>query len=480
MLMAPEKSSSASLPASAILREHNVPGITLDWCWRGVLVTLPITTLTVLGPPSAIRPVAGLIALVALPLVLMTDWRRLAADPPLRWLLAFMVWAILTGGVIVALDPPPDLPGKASAVGLYAKAVMSVVMGLSIYLLARNRLRTFVEVETALRWILIGAIASAMLGYLQVLSVEVVPWLRDPIAAVSSWFGDYGGSTAYGGRAHGLSGEPSYLASALCLSVVPFALATALRPGARSVGLAAVAMASAGLGCGASGSRFGILGMALVGVTGLIYLTMVGRIRRVLLLAAVGVIAGLIGIAPLYRSAYVFAPLEVATVSTSDRWAAAFFDPACDNDDSSPVPRPLHTMEARIAAARASIRTFQDHPVVGCGLGLSPLLLPDRFPKWSLGEKEVRLWLDPAKPELATPMSMHVRIAAETGLIGLVLAIAVLIAHRPKCRHPVMVMLAVTGMVAILLDGFTLASFALPGIWILLAATQVEPPSDHA
>lgn len=458
----------------------------IRFAWRAVLILAPVTTLTLLGPPSSIRPLSAIVAFLVLPVVLLTDRRRLLADRAVRWLLAAAAVAVVGGAIALLVHRPDDLPGKATAAGQYVKAVVSLALGIGIYLLARNRLRTQADLLPAARWLLLGASACVALAFLQVLSLGPLAAIRPVIETLSRPFADYSSAQPYMGRGHGFTGEPSYLASFLLLILLPVGFALAARDVIAQVRLGVFAIAIAAAGCGIAGSRLGLLALPVLVSAGAVTLALTGRWRRALAIAAIAAAAAVAGWLPLRGNSYVHAPIaqpsvhEVNPQGSITCLGQALMDPSHDSSTGFPGPHATRSIGPRLAAATATIRVIQEHPLLGAGFGQSPLLLPARMPHWAHPYQEVQGWIAPGASGLATPMSLALRILAECGLIGLGLAFAAIIAHRPIAWNASVIAIAVVGGLALLVDSLTLATLALPSMWLLLAAicAPSEPPTD--
>lgn len=76
--------------------------------------------------------------------------------------------------------------------------------------------------------------------------------------------------------------------------------------------------------------------------------------------------------------------------------------------------------------------------------------------------------------------NMLLRIAAETGLIGLALWLAFIAWHWSRgWSDPAWRLLAILAAIALLADWISLDSFALPQAWLLLAIVVACRPEEH-
>jgi O-antigen ligase len=131
----------------------------------------------------------------------------------------------------------------------------------------------------------------------------------------------------------------------------------------------------------------------------------------------------------------------------------------------------------RLAYATASMTAFQKYPLTGVGLGASGFWIYQNMPDWVLaGVPEISEQLSPLSSLYPNPKNLYVRLLTETGLPGLVLCLAfyltVLAEALRLLRGPSSARwLGVAGifsLFAIMLQGISQDSFAMPEIWINL------------
>jgi len=134
-----------------------------------------------------------------------------------------------------------------------------------------------------------------------------------------------------------------------------------------------------------------------------------------------------------------------------------------------------------MGARNAGLATAREHPVAGVGLGLAPWQVVRNLPEWSLRDNaETQEWISAAPGPLPNIKHLWIRLAAETGLPGLLAFLAFVgwIAWpRRSDPPPVRLMAALAGL-AVIGDGFSLDSFALPTMWVVLALAAARRDAE--
>jgi len=157
----------------------------------------------------------------------------------------------------------------------------------------------------------------------------------------------------------------------------------------------------------------------------------------------------------------------------------------------------------RVSYWAAGYGTFEAYPVLGVGLGNSGFFFEQMLPSYAYRLAEFQRLLDGDSPNFPNPKNLWIRLLAETGLIGFctfivwlgLLAVTALKLRRIGTRLQRMVAVAaLLALLAQILEGFSLDTFALPQLWIILglltAAAQQsrmtvssslrERPGDHS
>jgi uncharacterized membrane protein (DUF485 family) len=132
--------------------------------------------------------------------------------------------------------------------------------------------------------------------------------------------------------------------------------------------------------------------------------------------------------------------------------------------------------DTRLVYWQAAWNTFNDYPWLGVGLGNVGFFFPDKLGSFAWKLVEVRNLIYRSSV-LLNSRSLWLRLLAETGLVGFSIFIAWLASlwvateSQDKAKAPSVRMLSLFGkfvLLALLIEGFSVDSFALPYIWIAL------------
>jgi len=130
----------------------------------------------------------------------------------------------------------------------------------------------------------------------------------------------------------------------------------------------------------------------------------------------------------------------------------------------------------RVMYWATGLKTFGLHPLLGVGLGNSGFLFRQSLPVYGYFLPEMIAILNGA-PGFPNPKNLWVRLLAETGVVGFLLftiwlARIGLAAHRlSRGQASVLRVIGAAGLIALatqVIEGFSLDSFALPQLWIML------------
>ncbi|HEY45590.1 MAG TPA: hypothetical protein G4O14_02265 [Anaerolineae bacterium] len=318
-------------------------------------------------------------------------------------------------------------------------------------------------------------------------------------------------------RVTGLAYEPSFLADQLIVLYLPLWFASVAMK--RSVFSAKRSSFSVELGLSLWGlvilflaqsrigliSAFGVLGA--LGLAGAWQLA--GRLAsRLYLHRAKTIESGEILIAPKWLRSLIFvgfiALMCMAMIAAI--LLAAQLDPRVEEmleiDFVGAFERydqPLYAISSRLALAErvmywtSGFRVFSEYPILGVGLGNSGFLFLKTVPSFGYRLPEI-INIANGSPQFPNTKNLWIRLLAETGIIGFSVFMIwlVLLALGAwalmKKGKDLSAVLGLAGLLAILaqvFEGFSLDTFALPHLWIMLglitaAVSKVSRSIDKA
>lgn len=467
--------------------------------WALTLVTLPITSfryLPFMGAGTYVRPLALIPLTLLLPVLLARLWLKQIPRPwpgVLTILAAFTLAALASTAWGLTLAPL-ELRG-VEVFDRAVRAIATLAIGLAFFLAAAWMNQDEEALQFSARWLLIGLVAHLAWGAIQFYGLN--HGYRSLLNKIQQTFSVRG--LVKNKRVSGFAFEPSWLAGQIVTLYLPWlaagllvrfreslfplarlfkkwkpagawleailllgALAALLMTYSRS-GLA-VAVIAAGitlLAAGAPVARivFGWFraGFRPDGLAGRWARLQAASSRVVLILLALSIFVG-------------------AGFFLADKgYIAKFF--TSEKETFSDYVVSVY-LGPRLAYAVSALEAFQQHPFTGVGLGASGFWIYRYMPDWVLsGVPEIAEQMSPDSGQYPNPKNLFVRLLAETGLAGFALFaafyLAVLADVLDLLRHPLAAArwLGVAGLfafTAILLQGGSQDSFAMPEMWINL------------
>jgi hypothetical protein len=460
--------------------------------WAATLLTLPVTSFRYFpaGEGTYVRPLAIFPIALLLLTLLIQFWRHEATLPragALTPLAAFLLVALVATLLGILLNPVP-MRGQ-DAVGRMLRAWITILIGVSFFVGAVWMNREEAELRFSVRWLLVGfgidilwSGVQAATFYLQILPKPLVTqWqrmfsLRELIRT---------------NRISGMAYEPSWLAGQIATVYLPWLLAAVLTR-VRVMKwrwLEPCMLATASALVVATFSRGGILTAAASAALTLVF---VGRaeIRAAWAWFASGFI----------RPGDLVLRLAVITLLLGSITGAGLFLAQKGyisrlwNTQASNLSEFLvqNSAGARGAYLASAMRTYEDHPWMGVGVGANGFYMYGRLPDWALTTvPEIARQLSPENTLYPNPKNLYVRLLAETGLLGLVLflafqftllgdAIAALRRGIPVWRY--VGIAALCTWLALVLYNMTQDSFAAPNLWVnlgmLAGVSQVKMKTE--
>lgn len=469
--------------------------------WAFVLVTLPITSfrfMPFLGSGTYVRPLALYPLALLLSVLLYRLWRGQIKRPwpgSLTILLAFLL-ATLAATAIGATLAPIELRG-VDFFDRALRAYVTLALGVSFFIAATWMNQDSEDLKFSVRWLMIGLVAHLLWGAIQFVGLNTGH--RKQLLQIQNLFSVRG--LVKNKRVSGFAYEPSWLAGQIATLYLPWLLGAIL---ARVRTLVPTNSATSG--------RFNLAALAkfvepLLFLSALALLLMTYSRSGLLIALAGGLVTLVIAGHDALRAAWnwlrvgfdnrlkpgkpglmasvwprvllilaVVAALAGASMFLADKgYIAAFFK--SEKTDILSYAQDVY-LGPRLAYATAALKGFEKHPLTGVGLGASGFEMIQNMPDWVLsGEPEIARQMSPSSNLYPNPKNIYVRLLTETGLPGFILFLAFyfslfgeslgLLRSGPGAAR----WLAAAGiftLVAVVIQGFSQDSFAMPEMWINL------------
>lgn len=453
-----------------------------QFAWLLLLFVLPITSMplvqTLLGSSTVAAPaILPLLLLVAVWLLPYLAQRGKLPSESLP-LLGFALIGIVSSVVSLVSELPAykDIPAWQR----FAEALITLGIGVSFYLVAATWVKDETRLRASLRWINFGGALVLLWSLAQAaawFTAHRYPdWMRDFNDLISL-------GPLYRARVSGFALEPSWLAHQLNMLYLPLWLAFSLRrTSAHGLRLAGMTLENllliAGIGVlGLSFSRVGLVAFAAVGLLLFVMFNRrlflwlrrrlparVNSTRTLQWVLAFGFIFGYSLI--LMGGLYLFSRLDprMADIFNLSSWRSGGFVDYANQ---------LQFGE-RAVYWQAGWNIFARHPWLGVGLGNAGYYFDQALPAYAWNLIEVQRLMFHSV-ELLNIKSLWVRLLAETGLTGFsvfvtwltVLGWVALGVYRRGHELAKPLGLAVVFiLVALIFEGFSVDSFALPYYWV--------------
>jgi O-antigen ligase len=131
----------------------------------------------------------------------------------------------------------------------------------------------------------------------------------------------------------------------------------------------------------------------------------------------------------------------------------------------------------RVVYWEAGLEGFRRYPMLGVGLGNAGFLFEEGMPPFGSRLTEIRRALELTNPNFPNPKSLWVRLLAETGVVGfsafatwlIVLGAAGFgLTRAASGRQQAIGLAGLLSLGAQAIEGFSLDTFALPQLWIMM------------
>lgn len=464
----------------------------IRWLWAGLMLVLPISSFPPIARLIGVQSVAALSIVFLLALFLLWFipylWRGGRLPAATLPLLVFILAALLAtlGSFLLPIPNFRDISrGDAILEGLVTLAV-----GISAYLLAASWPAQKNDLAFLLRWLNYGGgilvLWSGAQAYYALIAGGYPAWMETLQAAISS------SGQLYYRRVTGLAFEPSWLAHQLNMIYLPWWLAATLRnTSAHGFRIWKLSLENILLICGvatliASFSRVGWLAFLVV----LAYVILLASIKLVKWLqhqlshrwtkqgwqifgkTALPVLLSVALIA-VYAGMFLGAGYGLSRLDPRMR---QLFDFQTLRQEGFLMFANRLVFAERIVFWQTGFEVFNDYPVLGVGIGNAGYFFPEKMPAFGYGLTEVsRLLFE--QSNLPNTKALWSRLAAETGLVGLALFLTWLfvlfrsglaLAQSHERDLQAVGLFGQLVIVGLLIEGFSLDTFALPYYWLSL------------
>ncbi len=462
------------------------------WLWAGAMLVLPISSFPPISRLFGVQAVAALSVIFLLALLILWFipylWKGGSIPRAALPLLAFVLVALIASFSSFFIPMPVFRDG--SRWGTIIQNLITLGIGVSAYLLAASWPHKKADFDFLFRWLNYGGLImilwSGVQAYYAFTAGDYPAWMYRAQASISS------SELLYVKRVAGLAFEPSWLAHQLNMIYLPWWLAATLRrTSAHKFGFLGIHFEDILLVGGlatlfASYSRVGWLSFLVV-VSYLILdlsLKLVGKLLAFITrrwdspalkwtgktALPVALFIGLIGV---YLGMFLGAGYGLSKLDP--RMKQLFNVQALKEEGVMMFANRLVFAE-RVVFWQTGYEIFNDYPVLGVGIGNAGYFFPEKMPAFGYGLTEVsQLMFE--NPGIPNTKSLWTRILAETGLAGMACFLGWLVVlwasaralNRSRDRQfQAIGLFGQFVLVGLLIEGFSLDTFALPYFWLSL------------
>lgn len=456
---------------------------TIRFFWAFFLVSLPITSFPyfppAIGGEALVRPLAiyPLIILVILALI-----PRLLTKPILKTSLTlFPLIMVAAASSLLSL-----LRGIEPALGVSVEAriirgMFTLLIGSAVYLTVSVLPEKLSDLRFSQKWIYAGCGIALAWSTLQALYViRFNPRWFDILSRIQQQISIRRLLTD---RVSGLTYEPHWFADQMVLLLLPGLIASSISGYSlfkwrwRWLSVEKLGLVWVILVLPFSFSRAGLLNLSILMVAGLL---LIGTLREPIsegALFTAGTKPAKLMAGTLLTLLVILFPIFLAGVKNSffsriwSYWTS-------ENTSLSGYFTSLG-FDARMAYNQAAYNTFKEHPFIGVGLGNYVFYLEEMLPYRPLAfMPEVLRVITPefGRDRLVTSKNFHLRLLAETGIIGMIAFLAFLVAHlglaiwlwlSPQQEERFWGAVSLLGILAFVISAFTFDSFLIPNMWVV-------------
>ncbi len=473
---------------------------TIEILWALALILLPITsapyitkiTGTLVAPPSLIL-VGILLILALIPRIRRRGSIPIEAAP----LFFFVMFALVSTALSFFIEIPTFKDANQWKEGI--EVFITLGMGISFFLIAATIPTCEEDLQKAMRWITIGGMLMVAFTLLQafflfIQKAQFAPWyvwFEETLITPRPFSRDLP-------RLYGMAFEPSWFTHQLMMLYIPLWLgATVQRISTFKFRLFHLSIENFLLAISIllfllAKPRVSLLAAFLI--FGFVFFKLNSSIYRWFLhllhdrfptLSKNGWILSEISIGAAMAAVYIaLIMLLVAVLKQDYRMQLIFAYPptlaeisrllTLDENTLLEISKRFRFME-RVVYWVAGWRVFNDYPFFGVGLGNSGFFFLDKSPSLGWTSIEVRYLLTGAT-FLPNIKSLWVRLLAETGLVGFSIFVSwVITLWRSAIQtlrsalpfHKLIAIICQLMLLALIAEGFSIDSFALPYLWVV-------------
>ncbi|NIM95451.1 MAG: hypothetical protein GTO18_17275 [Anaerolineales bacterium] len=461
--------------------------------WIVLLMTIPITSFPLVSQYfgySTVSPLPAVPLILLLIVWLLPYFLRGGRFPTVAVpLIVFVLIAILSSLRAPFLE---IYPFKGfSVLGREVRALLTLAVGISFYLVAITLPNSDERLRKSLRWLYIGAIIMLLWSSVQVYRLPYS--YNPPPVTLNNFHRLFSITNLFRDRVTGFAYEPSWLADQLTVLYLPLWLASVINGytvfGSKSRRIS-VELLLFLWGCVVlffTYSRIGLLAFTAA----IAILLLFGSWRWIddqaerrssggrwskgqwkiilwfcLILIIVIFTVGVVSLAALTNERIRgIMSVDLQSILNSERLPVIYN-----------LANHLEYAE-RLLYWISAFLIFSRYPLIGIGLGNMGFLFRDVVPAFGYYLPEILMILRPGRVAIANTKSLWMRLLSETGLLGIlsfmswnvVMAISSLTLVREwKGIFAVIGLAGALAITAFLFEGFSLDTFALPQLWIIM------------
>ncbi len=449
------------------------------YCWALLVITLPITTFPVVMKLTGSASVAPAALLPLIPLVLFFlpayFWQKKALPAQAKTVLLFFLFALFT--IALAFLRPLPLYKAQSPLASGMKGAVTLLLGLLFYLVAVSVPSSPEKIDKTLRLVNWSGLVVVLWSILQIALEPLFPASKVVLNQIQSFISP---TRLLEDRMQGFASEPSWLAHMLNLVFLAYWLAASYNR--TSVHLFRI-------------WRFSFENLlALLGIVALAgTLSRGGILAFLLVLAVIFVLLNIRMVKSLirkwgqpkngFRIAGITLGLVLVYLSliAAALWGWSRLDARMEKvfllstKGENPLIEYADNLRfgERVIYWQTGWNIFNDHPLIGVGVGFSGFYFPEYLPDAGWGLSETRKLMFRSEG-LLNIKNLWSRLLAETGIIGFALFLTFLVLFaftslemvvKGDGRRKTLGFMGFFMLAALVIEEFSVDSFALPYLW---------------